>query len=69
MAVVCMDKTDTKFSVGSTMFCTEERIMSSIKKTCMGDYSDAPEAPVRIVGKHLFGLRDALRQHICGEAA
>ena len=34
-----------------------------------GDYSDAPEAPVRIVGKHLSGLRDALRQHICGEAA
>ena len=33
------------------------------------DYSDAPEAPVRIVGKHLSGLRDALRQHICGEAA
>lgn len=26
-----------------------------------GDYSDAPEAPVRIVGKHLSGLRDALR--------
>ena len=35
----------------------------------LGDYSDAPEAPVRIVGKHLSGLRDALRQHICGEAA
>ena len=35
----------------------------------MDDYSDAPEAPVRIVGKHLSGLRDALRQHICGEAA
>lgn len=36
---------------------------------CIIDYSDAPEAPVRIVGKHLSGLRDALRQHICGEAA
>lgn len=35
----------------------------------LADYSDAPEAPVRIVGKHLSGLRDALRQHICGEAA
>lgn len=34
-----------------------------------GDYSDALEAPVRIVRKHLSGLRDALRQHICGEAA
>jgi len=34
-----------------------------------GDYSDALEVPVRIVGKHLSGLRDALRQHICGEAA
>ena len=33
------------------------------------DYSDAPEAPVRIVGKHLSGLRDALRRHICGKAA
>ena len=39
------------------------------KKRVKGDYSDAPEAPVRIVGKHLSGLREALRQHICGEAA
>lgn len=30
------------------------------------DSSDTPETPVRIVGKHLSGLREALKWHIYG---
>lgn len=50
--------------------CLFDKLFLQFLKPCLNaDYSDAPEAPVRIVGKHLSGLRDALRQHICGEAA
>lgn len=47
----------------------DQKGAGNLMKYTSADYSDAPEAPVRIVGKHLSGLRDALRQHICGEAA
>ena len=51
------------------LFIISQMCNCQIDDLIVADYSDAPEAPVRIVGKHLSGLRDALRQHICGEAA